>query len=137
MGRIIALDYGLKRTGIAVTDSLKLIASPLTTVESATLLDFLRNYFVSEEVERIVVGLPRDLMNRETHGTKGVQSLLVKLSESFPTYPVSTVDERFTSKMAKDSMLAGGMKKKERARKENVDKISATLILQSYLTQNL
>jgi putative Holliday junction resolvase len=112
-----------------------MIASPLGTVPSGELLPFLEKYFTTEDVEVIVVGMPLSLQNADTHATAGVRQLLVTLAGKFPGHKVVTVDERFTSKMAMDAMISGGMKKKDRARKENVDKISAAIILQSYLAQ--
>ncbi len=136
MGRILALDYGKKRTGIAVTDPMQMIASPLVTVSSLQLHTFLSEYLEKEEVETIVVGLPVTLRNTDTHVTAEVRTLVDTLRGKFPSVSIVTVDERFTSKMAMDAMISGGMSKKDRARKENVDKISAAIILQSYLAQN-
>lgn len=135
MGRILAIDFGKRRTGIAVTDPMQMIASPLDTVETGSLLTFLSNYLAREEVEVIVAGLPLTLKNTDTHVTEDVRKLVARLQENFPHVRVVTVDERFTSKMAMDAMITGGMKKKDRSRKENVDKISAAIILQSYLSQ--
>ena len=133
MGRILAIDYGLKRTGIAVTDPAKIIASPLTTVRSHDLLDFLADYIKREEVERMVLGYPTDLSNRETNATPEVKVIKKKLEKKFPDKPIHLHDEKFTSKMALEAMITGGMKKKDRREKGNIDKISATLILQSFL----
>jgi putative Holliday junction resolvase len=133
MGRILGIDYGMKRTGLAVTDDLKIIASPLETVPTDTLLDWLKNYSKSESVETIVVGNPINLDQSPTHSTASVEKLLTDLHETFPGVRIEREDERFTSKMAKQAMIAGGMKKKERRKKSNVDKISAAIILLSYM----
>jgi len=133
VGRIIALDYGLKRTGVAATDPLQIIASPLDTIQTPKLLQFLKSYLTTEEVETIVVGMPKKLDDTDTHSTAAVRKLIVKLEELFPDVEIVEEDERFTSKMAVDAMIAGGMKKKDRRKKENIDKVSAVLILQSYL----
>ena len=135
MGRIIAIDYGLKRTGLAVTDPEKIIASPLDVVPSATCIDFLKNYFSKEDVEAIVLGLPVDLRSQETHATGPVKIFATELSKVFPEIPIHMVDERFTSKMALATMIMSGAKKKDRRNKGNLDKISAAIILQSYLEQ--
>ena len=135
MGRIIAIDYGLKRTGIAVTDPQKIIASPLQTVPTKELFDFLQRYHQSEQIERIVVGMPKNLKGGDTDATKPVEAFVSKLKRQFPEIEVSLIDERFTSKMALDAMIEGGMKKKDRQKKENVDKISAAILLQSYMEQ--
>jgi len=136
MGRILAIDYGLKRTGLAVTDPLKFIASPLETVLTENLLQWLNNYLNKEEVERFVVGFATKTDQSETHTTEPVNKLVIQLSKQFPDIPVSMEDERFTSKMAQQTMILGGMKKKDRRKKENVDKISAAIILQSYMEKN-
>lgn len=134
MARIIALDYGSKRTGIAVTDPLGMIASPLDTVASHVLMDFLKDYFAKEEVEEVVVGLPSNLNGGATDATPLVYAMVNRFKKLFPERKVVFHDERFTSKMAMDAMIAGGMKKKDRRKKENVDKISAAIILQSHLS---
>ena len=133
MGRILSIDYGLKRTGIAVTDPLKIIASPFDTVQSKDLLDWLSEYKDKENVERIVVGMPTNLDQSNTHMTAPVDKLIELLKAKFPDIPISHIDERFTSKLAQQAMVIGGMKKKERQKKQNVDKVSAAIILQSYL----
>ena len=133
MGRILAIDYGLKRTGIAVTDPMKMIASPLETVPTSNLLAWLKVYIEKENVERIVIGMPINLDMSDTHTSVPVRNFIPKLEQQFPGLPISTVDERFTSKMAMQTMIMGGMKKKDRREKSNVDKISASLILQSFL----
>ncbi len=134
MPRILAIDYGLKRTGIAVTDPLQIIASGLTTIESSQLVPFLKDYFAKEEVERIVIGEPKNLDDSDTHATEPVRRIIKKLNNEFPAIPLITVDERYTSRMAKQAMLDMGMKKKQRQNKATVDQIAATIILQEYLS---
>jgi len=133
LGRIIAIDYGTKRTGLAVTDPLRIIATALETVETKNILTFLAGYFEKETVDRIVMGLPKTLKNEDSQTAPAVRVLADTLKHKFPDKPVFFVDERFTSSMAKQTMIDGGMKKKDRRNKSNVDKISATLILQTYL----
>ena len=133
MARILAIDYGLKRCGIAVTDEFQIIATALTTVDSKTIFDFLKQYFAKEKVEQLVVGYPKDLLNRDTHGTKPVEDFVKKMNQVFPDYKIDLVDERFTSKMASQSMVMSGMKKSQRQEKGLIDQISATIILQHYL----
>ncbi len=133
MARILAIDYGLKRTGIAVTDPLCIIATSLETVESGKLMNFLTVYFQKEAVDQLVVGMPRRLNNEDTDMTAPVRQLVLQLNKKFPDKPVALIDERFTTSIALQTMITGGMKKKDRQVKGNVDKISATLILQSYL----
>ncbi len=133
MGRIIGVDYGLKRVGLACTDPLQLIASPLETVPSHRSLAYLVAYCQREDTEAFVVGLPKNLDNTDTHATKPTEAFVRKLKEAFPGKPVYWHDERFTSKMALDAMIAGGTSKKYRQQKENTDKISAAIILQSFL----
>lgn len=132
MGRILALDFGLKRTGIAISDPLKIIATALTTIETKTLLDFLKKYLNDEDVDTIVIGEPKNLDNTPTHLKEKIDFLSNKITTDFKI-KVVLVDERFTSKMAVKSMVDSGMKKKDRRKKENIDKISATLILQTYM----
>ncbi|WP_407556280.1 Holliday junction resolvase RuvX [Winogradskyella sp. 4-2091] len=134
MGRILAIDYGTKRTGLAVTDEMQIIASGLTTVETKTLLQYLKDYTSKEMVERIVVGLPKQMDNTASESEVYIQKFLVQLSKALPEIPVARVDERFTSKMAFQTMIDSGLKKKQRKNKALVDEISATLILQSYLS---
>lgn len=135
MARVLAIDFGLKRTGIAITDPLGMIASPLETVQTSVLGKFLREYFLKEEVNVVVVGLPKRLNNEDTHATQPVLRFVEQFKKKFPEKEVSLVDERFTSKMALASMVEGGMKKKDRREKGNIDKVSAAIILQSYLEQ--
>ena len=134
MGRIIAIDYGMKRTGLAVTDSLQMIATALETIESGQLLKYLTTYFKKENVEAIVVGMPKKLNNQDTDMTQPVRELIARLKTTFPDKPVHELDERFTSSLAKRSMIDSGMKKKDRQVKGNVDMISATIILQDFLS---
>lgn len=135
MARILALDFGKVRTGIAVTDELQLIASGLTTVETKDLLSFLDTYTKQESVELFVVGLPKQMNNTASESEELIQQFLPKLKMKFPEIPMERQDERFTSKMAVQSMLDSGMKKKKRRDKSLVDEISATLILQAYLNR--
>lgn len=133
MARIMAIDYGLKRTGIAVTDPLQIIATGLTTIESPQLISFLTTYFQKEVVEKIIIGEPKNLDDTDTHATPLVQKIIEKIKKNFPAIPVETVDERYTSKMAKQAMIDMGMKKKQRRDKAMVDEIAATIMLQEYL----
>ena len=133
MARILSIDYGLKRTGLAVTDPLQIIATGLTTVESKELISFLKNYFLKEQVELILIGEPKNMDDSDTHATPLVEKCIKDLQKSFPNIPIKKVDERFTSKMAKQSMIDMGMKKKQRQNKALVDEIAATIMLQEYL----
>ena len=133
MGRILAIDYGQKRAGIAVTDEMKIIATGLTTVHVKDIIDFLKNYLKQENVETIVVGEPKDMMNRPSDSTKYIEPFVKRLRKTWPEIKIDRFDERFTSSMAHDAMLTGGLKKKKRQDKALVDTISATLILQSYM----
>ena len=137
MGRILAIDYGTKRTGIAVTDEMQIIASGLTTVDTKELLEFLKKNTTKEKVEKIVVGLPKQMDNTASESEMYIQKFLIQLAKAIPNIPVDRVDERFTSKMAFQSMIDSGLKKKQRKNKALIDEISATLILQSYLSSNL
>ncbi len=136
MPRILAIDYGAKRTGLAVTDPIGIIASPLDYIPSHELESFLKGYFEKEDVEKVIIGMPKNLDGSDTNATPIVQSFVNRFKKVFPTKELILHDERFTSKMAQDAMLTGGMKKKDRQEKGNVDKISATIILQSYLESN-
>ncbi len=133
MSRIISIDFGLKRTGIAVTDPLQIIATGLTTLHSKELIPFLKDYFAKEQVELIIIGWPTNWDDSATHATPLVEKCIKDLQKHFPAMPVKKVDERFTSKMAKDSMLEMGLKKKDRRNKALVDEIAATIMLQEYL----
>jgi len=131
--RILSIDYGLKRTGIAVSDPLQIIASGLTTVESKQLIPFLKDYFSREQVELIIIGEPKNWDDTDTHATPLVERCIKDLQKNFPHIPIKKVDERFTSKMARDSMLEMGLKKKQRRDKALVDEIAATILLQEYM----
>ncbi len=133
MPRILSIDYGGKRTGLAVTDPLQIIATGLETIDSKELIPYLKKYLAKEEVELIIIGLPKNWDDTDTHGTPLVEAAIKKIGKEFPTMPIKTVDERYSSKMAKDAMLEMGMKKKDRRDKKNVDLIAATIILQEYL----
>ena len=133
MARILCIDYGGKRTGIAVTDPLQIIATALQTVETHMLFVFLKNYLKLEEVERILIGHPLNLDNSPTHATPLVEAAIKRLNKEFPQLPIEQVDERFTSKLAGRAMLEMGMKKKQRREKGQVDQIAAAIMLQEYL----
>lgn len=133
MGRILALDYGRKRTGVAVTDILQIIANGLTTVPSHTLPDFLVQYTTKEPVDLILIGLPKQLNNDLSENMNYIRPFVQRLKKILPNIPVEFVDERFTSVLAHRTMLEAGLKKKDRQSKELVDEVSATIILQSYL----
>ena len=137
MGRILAIDYGTKRTGIAVTDPLRIIATALDTVESSGLIAFLKKYFEKETVDEVVIGMPKQLNNQDSETAPAVRKFIELFKQTFPEKPIYLADERFTSSMAHRVMIDGGMKKKERQVKGNVDKISATIILQSYMGSKL
>jgi len=133
LGRILAIDYGRKRVGLAVTDPLKMIANGLTTVHSKDIFLFLADYISKEDVETIVVGYPVNLKNEGSQSLQFINPFIKKLIDKYPEITIDTYDERFTSKMAKMAMIEGGMKKKDRQNKALTDKISAVIILQSYL----
>lgn len=135
MPRIIALDYGKKRVGVAVTDDLQIVASGLTTLPVKDIIEFLEDYINKYEVSVIVIGLAVDLKNNLSESAKYIEPFVNRIRKLFPTINIERVDERFTSKMAFQTMIDGGLKKKARQNKELVDKISATIILQSYLEQ--
>ncbi|HMK20120.1 MAG TPA: Holliday junction resolvase RuvX [Chitinophagaceae bacterium] len=135
MPRILSIDYGLKRTGLAVTDPLQIIATGLTTVESKQLIPFLKDYFAREEVELIIIGEPKNWDDTDTHATPLVEKTIKQLEKNFPKIPIKRVDERYTSKMAKDAMLEMGLKKMQRRNKKLVDEIAATIMLQEYMRQ--
>lgn len=135
MGRIVAIDYGRKRTGLAVTDPLRIIATALETVPTNELLTFLKAYTQKETVDEFVIGMPKTLRNEDSENAPFVREFIVALKASFPGKPVYEADERFTSSIAQRAMIDGGMRKKNRQVKGNVDKISAVLILQTYLEQ--
>jgi len=135
LGRLLALDYGKKRTGIAITDELQLIASALTTVPTSELLHFLKKYTETEKVVGFIVGEPKQMNNTPSESEAFIAPFLVRLAKAFPNIPITRQDERFTSKMAVQSLIAGGVKKKKRSDKALIDEISATLILQAYLNR--
>ena len=137
MSRILSIDYGLKRTGLAVTDPLKIIATGLTTVDSKELISFLKNYFSKEQVELIIIGEPKNMDDTDTHATPFVKKCIKDLQKNFPDIPIKKVDERFTSKMASQAMIEMGMKKKQRRNKRLIDEIAATILLQEYLRNPL
>ncbi|MDD3323054.1 MAG: Holliday junction resolvase RuvX [Paludibacter sp.] len=136
MGRILAIDYGQKRVGIAVTDILQISANGLDTVLSHEVLNFLAKYIEKEPVEKFVIGLPKQMNGEDSDSMKYIRPFVVGLQRKFPEIEVVYVDERFTSVLAHKAMLEGGLKKKDRQNKALVDKISATIILQSYLESN-
>lgn len=136
MGRILAIDYGLKRTGLAVTDELHIIAHELTTVETPRLLSFLKDYCQKETVERFVVGEAKHLNNTPAESARIIEPFVHQLSTTFPSIPIARIDERFSSKMAFQSMIDSGMKKKQRQDKAAIDSISATIMLQDYMQQS-
>ena len=133
MARVLAIDYGKKRTGIAVTDELQLIASGLTTIDTAIIFSFLKDYFEKEKVELILVGEPKQMNNTPSESEILIKPFIEKLKKQFPNIEIKRVDERFTSKMAFQTMIDSGLKKKQRQNKALIDEISATIILQSYL----
>lgn len=133
MARILAIDYGKKRSGIAVTDELQIIASGLTTVQTSELITFLTHYMAKEMVELIVVGEPKQLDNTPSESAALIEAFVKLLTSHFPTTPLVRVDERFTSKMAFQTMIDSGLSKKQRRNKALIDEISATILLQSYL----
>lgn len=137
MPRILAIDYGQKRTGIAVTDELQIIASGLTTIPSATAMDFLKEYFGREKVLKVLIGEPKQMSGEPSQSAEMINVFVKKFTENFPQMPVVRVDERFTSKMAVQTMINSGLKKKQRQDKALIDEISATIMLQDYLTRKM
>ena len=135
MSRILCFDYGTKRIGIAVTDELKIIAYPLVTCDTSKIFNFVDQYITKHNIDLFLVGMPLDLMGKPTNATSLTKSFISRLSKKFPNIDIKTYDERFTSKMAKDSLIVLGKTKKYRRNKRNIDKISASIILQSYLTR--
>ena len=133
MGRILSIDYGGKRPGLAVTDPLQIIASGLTTVETPRLMDFLKSYFSNEAVDLVLVGMPSNWDDSDTHATPLVHAFIKAFQKAFPNIPLQTVDERYTSKMATQAMLQMGLKKKQRQNKALVDEIAATIMLQEFM----
>ena len=133
MGRVVGIDYGRKRVGIAVTDSLKIIANALTTVDAKDIFTFLKTYIAKEPVEAFVVGMPVNLDNKDTDATPDVRKFVTQLKKEFPEIPVNLVDERFTSKMALKTLIEAGTTKKFRRDKGNIDKVSAAIFLQEWV----
>lgn len=133
MGRWLALDVGAKRTGIAVTDPLRIIATALETVATHDLVPYLKNYFQNEQVDIVIVGEPKQLDNSPSESAKAINNVIVKLQQSIPNINIQRMDERFTSKMASQVIAQSGKSKKERQKKELIDTVSATIILQSYM----
>ncbi len=133
MGRIMAIDYGQKRVGIAITDPCRIIATALTTIHSKDIFTFLNNYTSNEAVDIIVVGYPKQMNNKPSEAIKYIKPFFEKLQKNYPSIKCVLFDERFTSKIALQSMIDAGMKKNDRQKKENIDKISATLLLQDFL----
>jgi putative Holliday junction resolvase len=136
LARILSIDYGGKRTGLAVTDPLKIIATGLQTVETPKLVSFLKNYFSKEQVELVIIGMPVNWDDTATHATPLVQKFIKEFQKNFPSIPIKEVDERFTSKLASQAMLQMGLKKKQRQNKAMLDEIAATIMLQEYLQHN-
>ena len=137
LARILAFDYGEKRTGIAITDELQIIASGLTTVDTKNIFSFLTKYLKSENVELFVVGEPKQMNSKASESEQFIKIFIEKLGLTFPKIPIKRVDERFTSKIAFQSMIDSGLKKKQRQNKALIDEISATLILQTYLNTKI
>ncbi len=137
MPRILAIDYGIKRTGIAATDELQIIASGLTTIPSETVIDFLKDYFTKEEVMKVLIGEPKQMNGLPSESTPIIEAFVAKFKENFPEMPVVRVDERFTSKMAFQTMIDSGLKKKKRQNKALIDEISATIMLRDYLSRKM
>ena len=137
MPRLLAIDYGIKRTGIAVTDELQIIASGLTTVDSKELLSFLKNYFAKEKVAKVLVGEPKQMNGQPSESAPLVDAFVLAFQQQFPEIPVERVDERFTSKMAFQTMIDSGLKKKQRQNKGLIDEIAATILLQDYLSRKM
>ena len=137
MSRILAIDYGQKRTGIAVTDELQIIASGLTTIPSATTINFLKDYFSNEKVSKVLIGEPKQMNGEPSQSTEIIEAFVRKFKSFFPDMPVVRVDERFTSKMAFQTMIDSGLNKKQRQNKDLLDEISATIMLQDFLTRKM
>ncbi|MBA2330193.1 MAG: Holliday junction resolvase RuvX [Flavisolibacter sp.] len=133
MSRILSIDYGSKRTGLAVTDPLQIIATGLTTVETPKLIPFLKDYFLKEQVEMIIIGMPSNWDDTDTHATPLVKKFILELKKNFSGIAIKEVDERYTSKLASQAMVHMGMKKKQRREKGMIDQVAATIMLQEYL----
>jgi putative Holliday junction resolvase len=137
MPRILAIDYGQKRTGIAVTDELQIIASGLTTIPSATTINFLKDYFSKEKVSKVLIGEPKQMNGEPSQSNEIIEAFVRKFKSFFPEMPVVRVDERFTSKIAFQTMIDSGLNKKQRQNKDLLDEISATIMLQDFLTRKM
>jgi putative holliday junction resolvase len=137
MPRILAIDYGFKRTGIAITDEMQIIASGLTTIASETAIAFLKDYFEKENVEKVLIGEPKQMNGEPSESAEIIEKFVNKFKGNFPKMPLERVDERFTSKMAFQTMIDSGLKKNQRKNKALVDEISATIMLQDYLTRKI
>ncbi len=137
MPRILAIDYGQKRTGIAITDEMQIIASGLTTIASETSIAFLKDYFAKEKVEKVLIGEPKQMNGEPSQSTDIIEKFVTQFKNNFPDMAIERVDERFTSKMAFQTMIDSGLKKKQRQNKALVDEISATIMLQDYLTRKM
>ena len=137
MPRIVAIDYGIKRTGIAVTDELQIIASGLTTIPSETAIAFLKDYFTKESVTKVLIGEPKQMNGLPSESTPVIEKFVADFTQAFPEMQLERVDERFTSKMAFQTMIDSGLSKKQRQNKALVDEIAATILLQDYLTRKM
>ena len=137
MPRILAIDYGYKRTGIAITDELQIIASGLTTIPSETAIAFLKDYFSKEKVSEVLIGEPKQMNGEPSESTNVIEQFVTTFKNNFPEMKVTRVDERFTSKMAFQTMIDSGLSKKQRQNKALVDEIAATILLQDYLTRKM
>ena len=137
MPRILAIDYGIKRTGIAVTDEFQIIASGLTTIPSETIIAFLKEYFAKEKVEKVIIGEPKQMNGQPSESAEIIEKFVIKFKSEFPQMKMERVDERFTSKMAFQTMIDSGLKKKQRQNKALIDEISATIMLQDFLTRKM
>jgi putative Holliday junction resolvase len=135
MPRILAIDYGMKRTGIAITDEMQIIASGLTTVASPTLIAFLKDYFTKEKVEKVIVGEPKQMNGTPSESTAIIEKFIKTFQKEFPEMPLDRIDERFTSKMAFQTMIDSGLKKNQRKNKALIDEIAATIMLQDYMNK--
>jgi putative Holliday junction resolvase len=133
MGRILAIDYGLRRVGLAVTDPMQMLAIPLDTIDTPKVIQYLKDYFLRENVETIILGFPKNMDGNDTDATPLVEKFNLELSTNFPNIPIKLVDERLTSRMAKQTLIDAGYKKKDRKNKKLVDTVAAALILQTYL----
>lgn len=133
MGRILAIDYGKKRTGLAVTDILRITANPLITIETKQLMTWLKNYFAKENVDEVVVGYPKQMNGEDSESMQYIRVFLAQFEQTFPSIPIKLYDERFTSVLAHQAMIDGGMKRSQRQNKMMVDKIAACIILEGYL----